>query len=85
MAKPMKAPKKETAEAKAKFDQDPARYAPAAYGADVVVLIRDKDVAEGSLDFAAWYKGNLYLFSSEETYSAFISEPVKYASPAGLE
>jgi len=74
-----------TAEAKAKFDQDPARYAPAAYGADVVVLIRDKDVAEGSLDFAAWYKGNLYLFSSEETYSAFISEPVKYASPAGLE
>jgi len=70
---------------KAKFDQDPARYAPAAYGADVVVLTRDKDVAEGSLDFAAWYKGNLYLFANEETYATFVAEPTKYASPAGLE
>ncbi|HUQ69447.1 MAG TPA: hypothetical protein VM165_07995, partial [Planctomycetaceae bacterium] len=74
-----------TADAKTKFDQDPARYAPAAYGADVVVLTRDKDVAEGSLDFAAWYKGNLYLFANEETYTTFITEPTKYASPAGLE
>ncbi len=34
-----------------------ARYAPAAYGADVVVLTDDQDVAEGTLDYAAWYKG----------------------------
>jgi YHS domain-containing protein len=73
------------AEAKAKFEQNPAHYAPAAYGADVVVLIRDKDVAEGSLDFAAWYKGNLYLFGTEETYTAFLADPVKYSAPAGLE
>lgn len=74
-----------SAEAKAKFDQSPAGYAPAAYGADVVVLIRDKDVAEGTLDFAAWYKGQLYLFSSEETYTAFTNDPPKFATPAGLE
>jgi YHS domain-containing protein len=74
-----------SAEAKARFDQNPARYAPAAYGADVVVLIRDKDVAEGSLDHAAWYRGNLYLFATLETYGAFVADPVKYATPDGLE
>lgn len=74
-----------SAEAKTKFDLDAARYVPAAYGADVVVLIRDKDVAEGSLDFAAWYKGKLYLFASEEAHNTFVGEPAKYASPPGLE
>lgn len=74
-----------TAVAKDKFDADPQRYVPAAYGADVVVLIRDKDVAEGSLDFAAWYKGKLYLFSRGETHDTFVADPAKYAAPAGLE
>lgn len=74
-----------TAVAKDKFDADSQRYVPAAYGADVVVLIRDKDVAEGSLDFAAWYKGKLYLFSRAETHDTFVADPAKYAAPAGLE
>lgn len=74
-----------SAEAKAKFDAEPTNYAPAAYGADVVVLTRDKDVAEGTLDYAAWYKGKLYLFASEATHAVFSSEPAKYATPAGVE
>jgi YHS domain-containing protein len=72
-------------EAKMRFDQNPTHYAPAAYGADVVVLIRDKDVAEGSLDNAAWYKGQLYLFANEETYNSFLGDPIKFAAPAGIE
>jgi YHS domain-containing protein len=71
--------------AKEKFEADPTRYVPAAYGADVVVLIRDKDVAEGSLDYAAWFKGKLYLFSTEQTHEVFLEDPAKYATPAGLE
>ncbi len=74
-----------SAEAKAKFDQSPAAYAPAAYGADVVVLTRDKDVAEGTLDFAAWFKGQLYLFSSDATHAVFTDDPAKFAAPMGLE
>jgi YHS domain-containing protein len=74
-----------TAEAKAKFDTEPVRYAPAAYGADVVVLIRDKDVAEGTLDFAAWFKGQLYLFATETSHNTFLDDPVKFASPVGIE
>lgn len=73
------------ADAKLKFDEEPVRYAPAAYGADVVALTRDKDVVEGSLDFAAWFKGRLYLFGSEEAHDTFVADPSKYATPVGIE
>ncbi|RLS83545.1 MAG: hypothetical protein DWI02_00410 [Planctomycetota bacterium] len=67
------------------FESDPALYAPAAYGADVVALGRDKDVVEGTLDFAAWFKGRLYLFGSQANYETFVKSPALYASPAGVE
>ncbi len=72
-------------EARDRFEAEPSMYAPAAYGADVVSLGRDKDVVEGTLDFAAWYKGRLYLFSSQDNYDVFVKSPVTYASPAGIE
>lgn len=73
------------ADAKLKFDEEPARFAPAAYGADVVALTRDKDVIEGSLDFAAWFKGRLYLFGTQEAHDTFVEDPTKYATPVGIE
>ena len=73
------------ADAKLKFDEEPARYAPAAYGADVVALTRDKDVVEGTLDFAAWFKGRLYLFGTQEAHDTFVGDPSKYATPVGIE
>lgn len=73
------------AEAKIKFDEEPARYAPAAYGADVVALTRDKDVIEGTLDFAAWFKGRLYLFGTQEAHDTFVANPALYATPVGIE
>lgn len=74
-----------TAEAREKFEANPSKYAPAAYGADVVALCRDKDVVEGTLDFAAWFKGRLYLFGTQANYEVFISAPTKYASLAEIE
>ena len=74
-----------SAEARDKFESDPSRYAPAAYGADVVALSRDKDVVEGTLDFAAWFKGRLYLFGSQANYNTFIATPSKYANLVGIE
>jgi len=73
------------ADAKLKFDEEPARYAPAAYGADVVALTRDNDVVEGSLDHAAWFKGRLYLFGSAESHDTFVADPSKFATPVGIE
>jgi YHS domain-containing protein len=50
-----------------------------------VALGRDKDVVEGTLDFAAWFKGRLYLFGSQANYETFVKSPALYASPAGVE
>jgi YHS domain-containing protein len=72
-------------DAQAKFEADAARYAPAAYGADVVVLTDAQDVVEGTLDHAAWFKGRLYLFGSQESHDKFVESPEKYASPPGIE
>ena len=74
-----------TPEARDRFNENPAFYAPAAYGADVVALGRDKDVIEGTLDYAAWYKGRLYLFGSQANYDTFVKTPAKYAKPVGIE
>jgi YHS domain-containing protein len=74
-----------TADARNKFEADPSTYAPAAYGADVVALGRDKEVVEGTLDFAAWFKGRLYLFGSQANYDVFVKSPATFASPAGIE
>lgn len=69
-----------TEEARDKFQAEPGKYAPAAYGADVVALSRDKDVVEGTLDFAAWFKGRLYLFGTQANYDTFIASPAKFAT-----
>ncbi|MFO0919815.1 MAG: hypothetical protein U0872_16065 [Planctomycetaceae bacterium] len=74
-----------TQAAQQKFEQHPERYAPAAYGADVVVLTRDQDVLEGTLDHAAWYRGRLYLFANQENHDIFVKQPERYASPPGIE
>lgn len=74
-----------SADARQRFVADPQRYVPAAYGADVVALVRDQDVVEGTLDHAAWFRGKLYLFASEQSHHTFVSEPSKYANPAGIE
>jgi|GEM_PF-1347677 len=69
-----------SAEARDKFEANPVRYKPAAYGADVVVLSRDEQVVEGTLDYAAWYKGRLFLFSSQENYEIFVKDPTQFAT-----
>jgi YHS domain-containing protein len=68
-----------SADAKLRFEANPARYAPAAYGADVVSLARDKDVVEGTLDHAAWFRGRLYLFGSQTSHDEFVSNPIEFA------
>ena len=74
-----------SSEARDKFLADPVQYTPAAYGADVVALSRDKDVVEGTLDYAAWFKGRLYLFGSQATHDTFMADPSQFATPSGIE
>ncbi|WP_145227144.1 hypothetical protein [Gimesia algae] len=65
-------------ENKLKFDREPAKYAPAAGGSDLVMLVDKQDDQEGTLDFASWYKGRLYLFSSKTTMNVFMKTPALY-------
>ena len=69
-----------SAESKAAFDADPSRYAPAAGGSDVVVLVNSGEEQAGQLDYALWYRDRLYLFLSRETMTLFSKDPQRFAS-----
>ncbi len=67
-----------TADAKTEFDKHPEHYAPIAGGQDVV-LLTEKVTKEGSLDHAVWFKGRLYLFTSQKTLEQFVATPKEFA------
>lgn len=66
-------------EAKSAFEANPARYAPAGGGSDVVLLVNTGEETPGSLDFSLWYRDRLYMFRSRETQALFSKDPRKYA------
>lgn len=67
-------------EAKVVFESDPAKYAPAAAGNDVIHLSQTGEELEGSLEHAVWYKGRLYMFDSAETLETFVAAPSSHAT-----
>jgi len=75
-----------SADAQARFEANPALYAPAAGGQDVVLGESQGERIEGSLDHAVWYKGRLFLFKSAESREAFEVSPADYAAaPQGAD
>lgn len=69
-----------SAECMQKFLAEPAKYAPASGGCDVIHLALTGERLEGSLDHAVWYKGRLYLFSGVETMETFVAAPSSHAT-----
>lgn len=69
-----------SAEAKAAFEADPSRYAPAAGGSDIVLLVNSGEEQQGMLDYALWYRDRLYMFRSRETMAAFNQDPQRFAN-----
>ncbi len=67
-------------EAMEKFEAEPAKYAPANSCGDVIHEALTGDALEGSLDYAVWFKGRLYLFSSVETMETFVAAPSSHAT-----
>jgi len=66
-------------EAKIRFDKAPRKYVPAYDGNDPILLSTQSEEREGSLDFALWFKGRLYLFTSQENLEVFQADPVLYS------
>lgn len=67
-------------EALERFIDTPEKYAPASRGSDVIHLSLTGEELEGSLDFAVWYKGRLYLFTSAETMETFVAAPSSHST-----
>lgn len=61
-----------SAEAKAKFDANPAPYLPANKGHDPVLAQAGLEV-EGTLEHSVWFHDRLHMFSSAETLAEFIA------------
>jgi YHS domain-containing protein len=66
-------------EAKIEFDKAPRKYVPAYDGNDPILLSTQSEEREGSLDYALWFKGRLYLFTSQENLEVFQADPVLYS------
>ena len=62
-------------EALQKFIAQPEMYAPANQGVDIIHYSLTGEELEGTLDYAVWFKGRLYLFSSPETMETFVAAP----------
>ncbi|NUQ62046.1 MAG: thioredoxin family protein [Pirellulales bacterium] len=62
----------------ARFYTDPDRYAPVYSGADVVLAVEQGQEVSGRREHGAWFDGRVYLFSSEESYSRFNTDPYRY-------
>jgi YHS domain-containing protein len=67
-----------TEEAREAFDANPRRYMPALNGFDVVRNAFGERQVVGSLQYAAWYRGRLYLFQSQQTLQMFVQTPTRY-------
>ncbi|MCA9036713.1 MAG: hypothetical protein KDA91_16380 [Planctomycetaceae bacterium] len=66
--------------AKAAFEANPSRYAPAAGGRDIVLLVNTGEETEGMLDYSLWFRDRLYFFSSRETMNLFSENPARFAN-----
>jgi len=64
---------------KIEFDEEPRKYVPAYDGNDPILLSTQSEEREGSLDYALWFKGRLYLFTTHENLEIFQLDPVLYA------
>lgn len=60
------------------FRTDPHQYAPRLLGCDPVVLRETDRAVSGKTDYAAFYDGELYLFSTGESRSKFKQKPERY-------
>lgn len=62
-----------------KFQANPARFAPALGGDDVVEYARSGRRVVGQLPLGAAYQGRFYFFASDANKQAFLTEPARYA------
>lgn len=68
--------------AQQRFMSDPDRYSPAISGHDAVAWVEQGRMVPGARKFGGYFRGFVYLFSSEEALRQFEANPERYASAA---
>jgi YHS domain-containing protein len=69
-----------SAKARDAFLANPEYYIPMAGGLDVIQVKHGDAVAQGSLEYACWFRHRLHLFSTAENLAVFRASPRDYAS-----
>ena len=69
-----------SAAARDRFLEHPDWYVPVAGGLDIIEVKRGHELAQGSLDFAVWFRHRLHMFSNAENLAAFRAAPRNFAS-----
>jgi thiol-disulfide isomerase/thioredoxin/YHS domain-containing protein len=64
------------------FSKEPAKYAPAAMGEDIVQMVNRNKKIVGQRKFGAWFQDRVYLFSTQESLDAFAAKPEFYSEIA---
>ena len=67
-------------EEQAKFLENPSFYAPAISGNDVVLAVDHGQMVAGDRRYGGWFRGQMYLFSSETSFQRFEVDPHRYAA-----
>lgn len=62
-----------------KFQADPSQYWPMQDGACPVQLLQNEEVIEGRLEYAALFRGKLWVMSSEQDMQTFVAKPAHFA------
>jgi YHS domain-containing protein/thiol-disulfide isomerase/thioredoxin len=63
-----------------RFNADPDKYAPLASGFDPVLIVDARQQVDGDRKHGVTYRGQVLLFSSEETLGRFSRDPQRYAA-----
>ncbi len=75
----------QTADERDQFNHSPQHFIPRLHGCDPVELYRANRAEAGAIEYGAFYKGQLYFFSSLENRRHFQSHPDWYADGISTE
>jgi YHS domain-containing protein len=67
-----------SAEELREFEKNPRQFAPRLLGCDPVILWQTDRAIAGSTQFGAFFDGELYLFSTQDSRDQFKQNPIRY-------